>query len=852
MAMLLKLKNSRYRITKLIDKGGMGEVYKAFDNTLNRNVAIKKRLGRSKNLENKNHEAQLLASLNHPNIVQVYDSFTHKNSQYIVTELIEGKNLTFFLRKNATEMSTRLSWLLQITSAIHYTHQNNIIHGDIKLENVMLGPKGIVKLTDYGLGRYSDKDNSDSLIGGSFDYMAPETLKFNIVNKLTDYFSLGVLAYKLLCNVSPFGKANEELTQILSSRDVDLIPASQLNEHISTDLATMIEKLLQEEPDDRKLDLDDFTRAIRANLNRPFGLSFAKTEYGEATTKILPKYPGGESTKKAARIKRLSPIALVFLLLSFSMILLFYDKTDQSNSNIHLLILEPEIEANTHLSEEVANQLKLTIFESISSSVSNSTQLINVNQPNKSLNFLLPEKIRFTGAQEALRTQLTCRKNICDFKMSRISKNGTSIINLKQWSSPTASLTSLSTTTGQMLSSLYGNISIENANEFINESSYRRYLKLYFSMRIKKENLNNSIEELEGLILESPKFLPFYYLYRETALNLYQHSRDELHLTNLKRILNLGETYFPDSPEIISHQFWMAISRSDLESANRYLDKIKLLKNRLFLTLELSAYFYLENGDYKKANETYILLSEHRPSRKFFYNLALSYWYLGKYEKTLSNLQKVLKISPNDFSAMKLSATAYLTLGKIDLAQPLFESIAKTNASASNFSNLGLAYLISDQYTMATNSFKKALEIEPKNIEAIINMADTYKITGKIESSNELYFEALNILEQRQDWRSTMLKSQVFAQLGDTKKAIQILQSLQLKREANAEIYFTAALVYVLAGDMTSAMVNVENAYNNNYGKVWFHLPWFKKLCQREDFVKLISFSEENNSCGVS
>ncbi len=152
--------SGKYEIVKALGRGGMGEVYLARDTRLERNVAIKHMRGDLPDgdwQQRMRREAQLLAQLNHPNIVQIYDIVEHEGLPSLVMEYIDGRNLHIHLREHRVELGDRLRWLSEIAAGIAASHKAGIAHCDLKPENVLINPGGVAKVTDFGIA----SDNSD-------------------------------------------------------------------------------------------------------------------------------------------------------------------------------------------------------------------------------------------------------------------------------------------------------------------------------------------------------------------------------------------------------------------------------------------------------------------------------------------------------------------------------------------------------------------------------------------------------------------------------------------------------------------------------------------------------------------
>ena len=206
-----KLLAQRYEIVKSLGQGGMADVYLAIDTILNREVAIKVLRGELSSdpvtLLRFQREANAASKLNHPNVVQVYDVGEYEGRHYIVMEHVRGRTLKqLILRRGALHVEEAVNIMKQLVSAVEHAHENNIIHRDIKPQNVMVKDDGTVKITDFGIALAHDAvqlTQSDSVLG-SAHYIAPETTRGEPATNQIDIYALGIVFYELLCGDVPF------------------------------------------------------------------------------------------------------------------------------------------------------------------------------------------------------------------------------------------------------------------------------------------------------------------------------------------------------------------------------------------------------------------------------------------------------------------------------------------------------------------------------------------------------------------------------------------------------------------------------------------------------------------------
>src|SRR5690606_9401145 len=204
--------NDRYKIIEKIGGGGMADVYLARDVILERCVAVKiLRLDFSNNEEfirRFHREAQSATSLVHPNIVSIYDvGEEDDNIYYIVMEYVNGETLKQYIQNHSPiPVNKAIDIMQQLVSAIKHAHQNNIIHRDIKPQNILIDKKGTVKVTDFGIATALTSTTitqTNSLIG-SVHYISPEQARGATATKKSDIYSLGIVLFEMLTGRLPF------------------------------------------------------------------------------------------------------------------------------------------------------------------------------------------------------------------------------------------------------------------------------------------------------------------------------------------------------------------------------------------------------------------------------------------------------------------------------------------------------------------------------------------------------------------------------------------------------------------------------------------------------------------------
>lgn len=262
---------SHYKILDKLGEGGMGVVYKAEDLKLGRTVAIKflpTHLASSE--ENKNRfmrEAKSAAVLNHPNILSIYEIDEEDSSLFLVMEFVDGETLKTHIPKvtkgTGLPVAQAIEWLEQISNGLKTAHDMNIIHRDIKTENIMINKDGRLKIMDFGLAKLKDHAGitkaGTSL--GTLSYMAPEQAHGMPADNRSDIWSLGVVFYEILTGELPFKSEHEAGLFYIIANEAPA-PPNLLNKKVPHQLDAVVMKMLEKEPDKRFQNVDELLKTL--------------------------------------------------------------------------------------------------------------------------------------------------------------------------------------------------------------------------------------------------------------------------------------------------------------------------------------------------------------------------------------------------------------------------------------------------------------------------------------------------------------------------------------------------------------------------------------------------------------
>jgi serine/threonine-protein kinase len=293
----------RFRIESLLGRGGMGEVYKAFDPTLQRTVAVKTvrpDRERPEYIERMMREAQACARLSHPNIVTVYEAGQADGVVFIAMEYLQGQNLDEVLDTGRLSFEEKIKILAKVLEALHHAHGLDVVHRDIKPSNIHLQSDGTIKLMDFGLARMLEADTltgSGNMLGTPH-YASPEQLKGEPIDRRTDIYSAGVMAYEMLAGRRPFEPDNDSISSVIFK--VIQQPAAPMDTDMSRmlpEIESIVSRAMAKSPGERFQSADDMRAALLSFLERSHDrLSVIESQAGSTVIvaskpKTIPAMP---------------------------------------------------------------------------------------------------------------------------------------------------------------------------------------------------------------------------------------------------------------------------------------------------------------------------------------------------------------------------------------------------------------------------------------------------------------------------------------------------------------------------------------------------------------------------------
>lgn len=326
---------SHYKVLEKLGEGGMGVVYKALDTKLQREVALKflPQFLSTDSIERERfyQEARAAAALSHPNVAVIHEIGEHEERLFLAMELVEGETLKERVEKGGSLPTIKiLEIAIQMCEGLAAAHEKGIVHRDIKSDNIMLTPKNLVKIMDFGLAKVKGSTRltqAGSTIG-TVAYMSPEQARGEDVDKRSDIFSFGVVFYEMLAGKLPF-RGEHQAALIYSLVNEDPQPISRFNENVSPEIERIVSKALAKDADERYQSVDDLLADLRRERKN---LEYARA--GDAVMRSASKIPAALPNRNK---KRISIIASSVVLAVLILVYFLFFRQEQGISSIAVL-----------------------------------------------------------------------------------------------------------------------------------------------------------------------------------------------------------------------------------------------------------------------------------------------------------------------------------------------------------------------------------------------------------------------------------------------------------------------------------------------------------------------------------
>lgn len=847
-----------YRILERLGEGGMGEVFLAYDERLDREVALKRiraeGMASPERRERFRREARMAARLSHASIVQVYDVLAEGDTDFIVLEFVEGETLRSLLRRGPLDVEKASTLALDVARGLEEAHRQGIVHRDLKTENILVTPSGRAKIADFGIAKriLREKDEEpltgDGRVLGTYRAMSPEQARGEPVDHRSDLFSLGVLLYEMLSGRSPFEAENELATvhRIVAHRQTSL---SEISPRVPARLSILVDHLLEKDPNLRPRSAGEAARGLES-MAVSSGAATASTLAGLAPISWTFKTEPGagsipaDSSLTGVRWRPRSFGWIAALLLVAALAAGAFLALRPRGEPLTVAVLAPELAALSGGSEldllasgvRVALLRGLVSLQGISPKAFDEVDAVSGSAATVA---------RAVAADEVVSSRLDCRSEVCQILLQRLRGEDGTILWAESFEVPADDFRIAANAVAGQIGRGYPGYSVRpgTSDLAIHSEDLRKFVELRRRFD-RREDLEPLLEELSALRAKSPRFLDVYLLEGEVARHRFHASRDPEDLARALAAAQAARDLAPDDPQPIFLEFDAALAGRDFALAENSLEGLERLVPGDVRVQDRRARLLDAQGRPREALTLLRSASHRHPSWKRLANLARMEYRQGETAEARRHIQELLRRFPGNFDGLSLLAEVELTSGDPIQAAALYRNLVRRSPGSKEWTNLGLAYLIQGNYADAADACRRALDKEPGNPFFTLNLADAYLLAGRRSEAVALYERVLALIEEdpaASGAQFLTVKAQALAHLERGQQAVAAVQEALRLAPNEGPTAYEASLVYALLGEEVSALLHAERALKRGYEPVWFSLPWFDTLRSRPEFKNLLA-----------
>lgn len=837
-----------YRIEARLGAGGMGEVFRAWDERLDRPVALKiVRPGAESGevaRERFRREARAAARLSHPAIVQIHDILSWEGGEAIVMELVEGEPLAQRLARGPLPAGEAVRLGRDVARGLAAAHGRGILHRDLKAENVMVGPEGEAKILDFGLAKRLDTEASltaDGRVIGTIRAMSPEQARNLPLDPRSDLFALGTLLYEMLSGRSPFdgGSVLDILTRVCTHRQA---PLCELDPRIPRELSDLVDRLLEKEPGRRPGSAAEVARALDALQASAPGPE--RPGEGEAT------WVGSGRVDEAGRLPAPEPrrgtytafpwgrpwrLAALFLVLlaAAAGLLLFLRRPAET---LYVAVPAPEVTrgAGEEQVDLTASGLRMAVIRSLAGlegvAPLSPEQVDPVPGPPVAL-------ARAVAAGEVVTSRLGCGRDFCQLALARVRGRDGGV----SWTESLQVPRDRPFLLAEIVeSSIRRAFSERDRHEGaprleVRPEDYADYLRLRraYDAGQQQDLPADTLARLAAIRRGSPRFIEGIVFEAEILNNRFRGSRDPADLERAEELLRQARDLAPSDPRPLSVLYGLEIGLGRFDRAEEVLGEIERLRPGDAIVRMQRARLLEARGEPERALALMREVAAAHPSWRNLAWLAGLEFRLGHAAEARGHLETLLARFPDSYVGRSLLAQVELLNGSPQRAAELYAEIVRQEPRMGDLVNLGTALLLLGRYPEAEARFRAAAALEPSNPFVALNLADALLLQGRRGEALDGYRRALDLVARdpaAAQWQLRSVRAQALAHLGRSGEAIEAVQEVLRLAPDNPQALYEISLVYAVLGDRSAALYNAGKALDKGIEPRWYSFPWFTSL----------------------
>jgi serine/threonine protein kinase/tetratricopeptide (TPR) repeat protein/TolB-like protein len=882
------LLGSRYQVLRILGQGGMGAVYQARDQELDRTIALKvirpELASNPSILARFKQELILSRNVTHKNVIRIFDLGEAEGTKFITMEYVEGEDLRGILRRNGKFHSKEaVTVIQQICRALEAAHAEGVIHRDLKPQNVMRDPQGRVVVMDFGLARSLESDGmtQTGALVGTLEYMSPEQALGSSLDQRSDLFAVGLIFYELLTGKSPY-KADTAIASLMKRTHERAIPASDVDPSVPVSLSAIVSRCLEREPEDRYQTASQLLKELEAWSSDPnrtvssrVGISAASASQvsGPRSVQISLNLPsqGGWMWVAVAL-----GVVVLFFALPVTRHFVFRPAAEEGGAGTEAVQGIPPLSQGKYIAvlplkvvgdekslgyvaDGLVDALSAKMFQVQSVHVASSSAVEKAtatDQPIAKIARALGVNLILQGTVVGTPDRLRITLNLEDVAGNR-----------RLWTKEFSGVPQdLLTLEDQIYGGLVQALELKPSDEEMakggvhpteNADAYDLYLKGRDALRGTQgtRDVESAVHFFESALQDDSGFALAYTGLADADLRLYKSSKDPLDAEKAVAAAQKAASLNPVLPEV--HLALGSVYNATGKSA----EAVGELKKALALA---------PNSDeaYRRLGDAY-RASGHKPEAIAAFQSAVNanpyywsnhntlggaYFEFGDNEKALQEFQKVSQLAPENPIGYQNTGAVYFRLGKWNDSITAFQKSLNIQPDATIYSDIGTADFFLKRYDDSIKMFEKAVELSPQDDQLTGNLADAYRAGGRKDQATSTYDKAIQLAFRQlqvnpKSASATGDLALYYAKKGDGEHALEyIRQARSLDRE-DLQLLYSQAEIYALTNHPRDAITTLHQAFQKGYSaEEAMSDPELGSLKSLPEFTKLVAeFSNKKN-----
>jgi eukaryotic-like serine/threonine-protein kinase len=821
----------RYRVEGKLGEGGMGSVYKAQDLELDRPVALKvirqELMANAEILQRFKQELLLASRISHKNILRIHDLGEGVGVKFISMAYIQGRNLAEVLQEQKVlPLEKAIEIAKQICRALAAAHQEEVVHRDLKPQNILLDKDDCVYVSDFGLAKSLEANalaatamTSAGQVLGTPRYMSPEQVECGAIDGRTDIYSFGLMLYEMVTGDLPF-QGNS--LQLMLGR-VQSIPRNPtvLNSKLPPYLAGIIMRCLEKDAARRYGTFSEVLDDLENERFTPLGKTPAKSKSWTRRAVI--------AAVAVVAIASATPVIRHYLpLIQGARIQLGSSAAPVPDK--HLAVLPFKVEGDDAKLAELALGLNEALYakfyglNDVQIASPAAVQKIAANASLQKAARDLGANLLITGTIQGSGDRVQIIVNLDD------AAKGQHLFT-QAFSGVRQDLLTLE---DQIYSKLVNAVTSKPTNESLarvslhqteNFAAYELYLKGRAAMRdqLNAESVKKAIGFYEQAVKTDSNFAMAYAGIADSDLRMYRSTKDRQWADHAVSAAQQAQSLNESLPEA-----YFALGSAYL-ATGKTVEAVSTLKRAIDLAPN-SDEGYRRLGDAFKStgNEAEALAAYNRaiqlnPYYWFNYNaLGSAALKFNQNDEALKAFQKVIELEPDNVAGYQNLSVAYFNLGQFEKCIPVLQKSLELDKSPISYTNLGTVFFYLKRYPEAVPQFEEAVRLDPQSVENVGNLADAYRWSGKTQQANATYERAIEValkalaVNPRDSNRMGQI-AEYYAKKGDNAHAQTFIRRARSVDSKDVTLMYVQAVVDEIAGREPDALRNAEQALKNGY-----------------------------------